>query len=161
MKLLPMLLLGATLCAAAEPVRIGTYNSRALALAFYRSETWAAVLKAKMAERDTLRKAGNTAKAEELEKWGQAQQDLAHRQVFGEAPIPNVLEAIRQSFPAVAQAARVSAIAPSLQYTGTGVEQVDVTLQIVETFKPDERTRKMVREFLDKLPPPVDAPHRH
>jgi hypothetical protein len=161
MKLLPMLLLGATLCTAAEPVRIGTYNSRALALAFYRSENWAAVLKAKMAERDALKKAGNTAKAEELEKWGQAQQDLAHRQVFGEAPIPNVLEAIRQSFPAVAKAARVSAIAPSLQYTGAGVEQVDVTLQIVETFNPDERTRKMVREFLEKLPPPVDAPHRH
>ena len=145
----------------AQPVKVGTYNSRAVALAFYRSELWGGVMRAKRAERDSAKQAGSVQKVKELEKWGEIQQDLAHKQVFGSAPITNVLGHLAPGFPEIARAAGVAVVASDVQYAGASVQVVDITMHIVEWLKPDARTRAMVEDFLKKNPPPTDAPHRH
>jgi hypothetical protein len=146
---------------AAEPVRIGVYNTRAVALGFYRSPAWQKELRAKMVELDAAKRAGNAKAVEELEKWGKAQQDLAHKQVFGESPITNVLERIAPVLARVSKESELAGIAAAVAYTAPGVSTIEVTMRIVEGLEPDEKTRTMVRQFLDNPPPAGEASHSH
>lgn len=141
--------------AEAEPrLRIGTFNTRAVALAYGRSaehleyvnERYAAGKKAEAEKR----KSELTAIKNEM-KEGQRLLDL---QVFSYAPIDNILEKMTPGLPEVAKAAGVDAIVTSAVYHAEDVEVVDVTPQMVEYFKPTEETRKMVQDVLKH--PPVD-----
>lgn len=152
------LLLG-SLTLDAQPFKVGTFDSRGVALAFYNSEYWAGVLKAKRAELESAKQAGNQGKVAELEKWGQGQQDLAHKQVFGSAPIPNVLEHLAPAFPEIAKAAGVAGIVSEVQYADSSVQKVDVTMNILDWLKSSERTRAMVKGL--KTVPPSEGPHQH
>ena len=154
-----VVLLG-TQASQAESPKIGTFHDRAVALAFYRSEFWSAELKSKVAERNREQKAGNHARVAELEAWGKAQQDLAHRQVFDGAPILNVLEHIRPSFSDIAKAAGVTAIVSDVHYVQNSQVRVDVTMHIVDWLKSSAQTRAMVRDVLGKGQTGAGA-HKH
>lgn len=147
--------------ANAQQLKVGVFNTRAVALAFYNSDHWAGVMKSKHAERAAAKAAGDTARIAELEKWGQDQQDLAHKQVFGDAPIPNVLDYLAPSLPAVAQGTGVSLITTGTPYAAPSIQKVDITLQLIEVLKPSARTRALVSSFLEKNPPPTNVPHAH
>jgi hypothetical protein len=152
------LLLG-SLTLNAQQFKVGTFDSRGVALAFYNSEYWAGVLKAKRAELESEKRAGNKEKVAELEKWGQGQQDLAHQQVFGSAPIPNVLEHLAPAFPEIAKAAAVPVIVSDVRYADSSVQKVDVTMHILDWLKSSDRTRAMVKSL--KNVPPSEGPHQH
>jgi hypothetical protein len=132
---------------AAQTIRVGTFHKQAIVVAFYRSPSWSDTLKQKMAELAAAKKAGDTTKAKELEAWGAAQQELAHRQLAGEAPISNILEALTPAFPAIAQKAEVAIIAPDLPYASAAVQTVDVTDLLLDWLKADDATRKIVRDL--------------
>ena len=146
---------------SAQPLKVGTFNSRAVALAFYRSDVWAGVMKAKHAERASAQQAGNKEKVAELEKWGGEQQELAHKQVFGSAPIPNILEYVLPGFPEIAKAAGVPLVVGDVYYANDSVQRVDVTMQIVDWLKSNEKTRAMVKDLLDKGGSLTNVPHKH
>ena len=144
------ILLGAGLIpmvCAAQTVRVGTFDKQAIVVAFYRSPIWADVLKAKMAEMETAKKANDVRKIEELNAWGGKQQELAHQQVTGDAPITNILEALAPAFPAIAEKAQVTMIVPDLPYANGTVQKVDVTDPLLEWLKADAATRKTVEDL--------------
>jgi hypothetical protein len=148
MKTLPILAAFAALSSsAAAQIRVGTFEKVSVVVAYYRSPAYAERLKSAHAERDAARTAGDSKKVEELEAWGGKQQELAHRQLAGEAPIDNVLEALAPALPGIAQAANVAAIAPDLPYANPMVQKVDVTGQILDYLKADEATRKIVQQM--------------
>ena len=154
------LLIG-TLTLQAETVRIGTFDQRAVALAFYRSDLWASTLRSKVAERNAAKQAGNTELVTSLEKWGKAQQELAHRQVFEGAPIPNVLEHLSPAFAEVAKDRHLAAIVSDLRYAAPSTQQVDLTDAIVDWLKSSSQTRAMVKTLRDKGPAAIGTPHGH
>lgn len=133
--------------AGAQAVRAGVFDKQALVVAFYRSPQWAVTLNAKVAERDAAKRSGDTAKTKELESWGQDHQDLSHRQLMGEAPIANILEALAPAFPEIARTAGVSLIAADLTYADSTVTKVDVTDAIMTYLKADERTLAIVHDL--------------
>jgi hypothetical protein len=145
----------------AQPPKVGTFNSRAVALAFYNSDHWSGIMKAKVAERNSAKQTGNQERVSELEKWGQAQQDLAHKQVFGSAPIPNVLEHLGAGFPEIAKAAGVGLIVSDVHYADPSVQKIDVTMHILDWLKSNDRVRGMVKDLLEKGPPSPDETHKH
>ena len=108
----------------AQPVRVGTFHTSSVVVAFYRSPLWAERLKEKKAESEAAKKAGDTKKVQELNDWGAGGQELAHRQLSGDAPIPNILEALAPAFPQIAQKAQVSIIVQDLPYAAASVETV-------------------------------------
>jgi hypothetical protein len=132
---------------AAQTIRVGTVNKLGLVVAYYRSPTWAATLSAKRAELAQAKAANDTKKAQELEAWGGAQQDLADRQLAGEAPITNILQALAPAFPEIAAKAHVSIIVADLPFTDKSVETVDVTGMVMDWLRSDEKTRAMVNEL--------------
>jgi hypothetical protein len=140
----------ATLGAAqtpAQPIRVGTFNQQSIVVAFYRSPLWADRLKEKRAEGAAAKKANDTKKVQDLNDWGGGSQELAHRQLAGEAPIANILEALAPAFPGIAQKSQVAMIVADLPYASASVETVDVTDQLLDWLKADEATRKIVRDL--------------
>lgn len=132
---------------AAQPVRIGTIHKPSVVVAWYNSQTWAETVRAKRAEQAAARGANDSARVDELEKWGRTHQELAHKQLAGDAPIDDILAALRPALPEVARKANVAAIVPDVEYAGPGVETVDVTGQILDVLGSSEKTRKVVQEL--------------
>ena len=87
----------------------------------------------------------DTKKAQELDAWGNAQQETAHQQLAGEAPITNILEALAPAWPEIAKKARVAMIVADLPYADSSVQSIDVTELLLDWLKADERTRTIVR----------------
>ncbi|MCW5962828.1 MAG: hypothetical protein KIT83_02225 [Bryobacterales bacterium] len=136
-----------TTVAAAQTIRVGVFDSKAAVIGFYRSPKWAATIKAKHAEMDAAKKANDTARIQALEAWGSGKQDMAHRQLAGEAPIANILEALAAGLPEIAQGAGVVLIVPDLPYADKSVQTVDVTERVLDFFEADLRTRALVKEM--------------
>ena len=131
----------------AGTVRVGTYHPPSLVLAWYRSPDHAKDLDALVTARDAALKAGDSVKVAECEKQGAALQDLAHRQLAGEAGIEDILARLAGDMPAIAKEASVIRIAAEGDVLGDRVEFVDVTDRLVERFHPDEATRKLLAEI--------------
>lgn len=136
--------------AAPAQTRVGIFDKPSVVVAYYRSPMWADVLRAKRAERDAASKSGDSKKVEELDAWGPAQQDLAHRQLAGEAPITNILEALQPAFAEIAKTAHLDRILTGPPPAGGHFETVDVTDQLIDWLKADERTRNIIRDLRGK-----------
>jgi hypothetical protein len=133
--------------ASAQAIRVGTFHKPSVVVAFYRSPQWAATIKAKTAELDAARKANDSKKVQDLEPWGTAHQELAHRQLAGEAPIANILEALSPGLPEIARRADVKLIAPDLAFADPAVQVVDVTDLLLDYLKADARTISIVHDL--------------
>jgi hypothetical protein len=134
-----------------EKIRIGTYNTRAVALVYLRSASNDEVAKLR-GEIEKAKAAGDEKRVQELMPQGERGQRRAHAQVFSNAPIDNILPKLRDSMPAVAKKANVAAIIPSADWYDPAVELVDVTDLLVEQFKPTAETRKIMAELSKNQP---------
>ena len=141
------------LATPAQNLRVGTFHQPSIVVAYYRSPQWAAVLNSKLAEREQAKKANDAKKVEELETWGKAHQEMSHRQLAGEAPITNILEALQPAFPEIAKSVHVAAIAADLPYVDGTVEKVDITDALLDWLKADDRTRSIVRDIRGRKAP--------
>jgi Skp family chaperone for outer membrane proteins len=144
----------------AEPpatLRIGTFDSRFVALAYYRSEPGMQAVRDLPAQMKAAREAKDEEKIKELEAKGPALQNLMHQQVFGNLSIPNVLKTVSTSLPEIAQKAGVSLLVSKweVQYSAPGIEMVDLTAQIVDLFHVDDATRKMIDQGMKDAGEPV------
>ena len=126
-----------------KPVRVGTFDSRALAVAYTPSAHFKAWL-AEVRERND-------------EKAGLARQALMHKQGFSTMPVDDILAVIADDLPGVAEKAGVDVIVSKwrIAYMRDDVEFVDVTDLLVQLFEPDERVLKTVKEMKDVAPLPL------
>lgn len=142
---------------AAGALRIGTYDSRAIAIAYGRSGIHSRRLDEMIATKKKAVDEGNAKLAAEMDAAGAAQQVRLHLQAFSNAPVDDALDAVRDRLVGVAQAARVSAIVSTADYRGADVELVDLTEPIVALFDPDTRTLAMARDCRRQKPMPIEV----
>ena len=135
-------------------LRVGTFDSRAIAIAYVNTDDFKQALKKLKDEHKKAKAAGDEKKAKELEAKGEAQQQLLHTQGFSTASVGEYLERVKDKIPAVAKEAGVDVIVSKwdLVYQSPDADFVDVTVQLVKLFNPDERTLK-IGEELKKTPP--------
>ena len=156
---LGLALAGPVVSAAPAPaaVRIGTFDSRAVALAYYRSPDVMKELMGMRAEMQKAKEAGDQKKVEELQARGPAMQMLMHQQGFSNGSIGNIMPSIADRLPGIAKAAGVVAIVSSweLCHSAPGVELVDVTPQLVALFAPDAQTTKILDSMKGQKPIPL------
>jgi len=138
--------------------RIGTYDSRAIAIAYAASDF--NPVGAKMKEYEAARQAGDDAKVRELDAWGQKHQRQLHRQGFGRVPVADLLEHVKDRLPELAARLGVEAIVFECTYIGPNVETVDVTLELVKLYSPSEKTMKTAREVMKHDPVDLDEIER-
>jgi len=175
-RIAPIVLLGVAVLAgtgAGEPaetsdapaVRIGIYDSRAIAVAAAGSEYYTQHIKPL---EDAFRKAkaeGNKDRIAELEPKVWARRKQTHRQGFGIAPVDDILEYIKDDLPKIAKEAGVGPIVSKWDKTTlskyTSAEQVDVTMRLVRAFKPREKSLKWAIEIQKKAPVPPKELEEH
>ena len=142
-----------------EALRIGTFDSRAVALAYYNSpDGMARMLPEWKQEMLEAEEAGDSARMEELELVAKSFQHLKHQQVFSTGSICNVLREIEADLPAIADETGVSVIVSrwELPYSAPDLPLIDVTERIVELFDVDEESASHVAQMADVEPVPLE-----
>lgn len=144
--------------AAEATAKIGTFDSRVIALAYFRSADYQLVLsefhknyqKAKAEQNDSL--------IQVMEKEGPWTQIRMHLQVFSNAGTANIMSRVAHELPKIAREAGVVMIVSKweMPYCDATVETVDVTMAIAKLFKPDEQTLKIIGQMKGQDPIPFD-----
>lgn len=132
------------------PLRIGTYDTRAIAVAYAPSDY--NPVGEKMAEHAAAKAAGDDERIAELEAWGAEHQRQLHRQAFARVPVTDLLAHVADRLPEVADRRGLAAIVADTDWVATGVERIDVTMDLVALYDPSERTVNMVEDLVDKDP---------
>lgn len=144
----------------AQVLRVGTYDTRAIAIAHASSDHNPVALK--MREMKAAQAAGDKQKVRELEAWGQKHQEHLHYMGFSRFPVDELLAPVQGEVSGLAQRLDLDLIAPFVDYRAGGVEIVDITGDLVAIYKPSDRTLESIRE-LGKHPPlpPEEVRHGH
>ena len=140
-------------------LRIGTFDSRAVALAYYRSPEGLDRMKPEWdRELREAEAAGDSARVAELKLFMPSFQHLLHQQVFSTGSICNVLREIEDELPVIAAEAGVDLIVSQWEvpYRASHVEVTDVTSDIVALFVVDEETASFVAQIADVEPVPLE-----
>lgn len=158
LAILVLLLLAIGAGATQQPakVRFGTYDARAVAVAYARSSACAESLKALQARLDQAVAKNEKGAKERIARAADRRQWLAHRQAFGRASVDDAMRAVNDKLPGIARQAGVEAIVYAPDFVSEQVELVDCTAEIVALFNPDERTRKMAMSTQKVKPLDVD-----
>ena len=93
-----------------------------------------------------MKAANDTARAKQLEKYGGESQDLAMKQMFGDAPIDNILAVLQPEFKELSSRMKLSAIVDASAADPNAVT-VDVTSLLMDWLKASSETRKMAEEM--------------
>ena len=144
-------------------VRVGTFDSRAVALAYYRSDEFRSQMAGLKAEYEKAKAAGDEKRIQELDAEGPAQQELAHKQGFSTWPVDDILKKIEERIPGIAQQAGVDLIVSKwdLVYERSDAEFVDVTDLMVQPFAPDEKTLEIIQQLKTRKPVPLAQLESH
>ena len=144
-------------------LRVGTFDSRALAMAYYRTAEFVQYMQELRAEHEKAKAAGDEKRVKELEVKGSAQQELIHKQGFSTWPVDNILEKIKGKIPEIAKQADVNVIVCKwdIVYQQNGVEFIDVTDLMVNPFNPDEATLKIIKDIQKLDPVPLEELKNH
>jgi hypothetical protein len=144
----------------AAPVRVGIYDSRAVAYAQFWSESFQSKLKEQTAAARAAKQSGDTARFKELDATLRQMQDQLHRQVFSTAPADEALAALKGQIPEIEKQAGVIALVSKWDEAALkkypNAEQVDVTGQLAREFKPTEKQLKMIADLQKQKPLPLE-----
>lgn len=145
----------------APETRIGTYDSRAVAVAFAGSELFANWLNDLKTEYAQAKADGDTARAARLEAEGAERQKRIHRQAFSTASVDDILKEIRDELPAIRAEAGVAALVSKWDTdtlrAWTNARHVDVTTALIDALAPTDRQRKYAIEIQKKDPLPLET----
>ncbi len=142
----------------AKPLRIGVFDSRAVALAYGNSDEFQRIIQGLRADYETAKAANNDSRAKELETEGQWSQVRLHQQTFSTGPVAGILARVKDKLPAIAAQAGVSLIVSKweVQFSNPAVETVDVTLPMVKLFNPSDRVLAWVAQMKTQDPIPFE-----
>lgn len=140
-------------------VRVGTYDSRLVAVAYTASEGFQKRLVAMQAEVQAAMSKGDQERVQVLQRNGRALQERVHKQGFSTWPIHDILKLVDKKLPLIAREAKVGLIVSKwdLAYRHANTEAVDVTPQLVELFNPNEKTRNILKSLATKEPVPLES----
>lgn len=160
MLLVPGLVLCACGTAQSAKVRIGVYDSRAVAIAWVGTKPFNEWMGSLQAEWQKAKDAGDQKRVEELEVEAEARQQLMHMQAFSTAPVDDILAYIEDSLPEIKQNAGVTMLISKWDEESLAkypsAELVDVTMMLVDAFQPSEGQRKSAIEIQESEPIPLE-----
>jgi hypothetical protein len=144
----------------AKKIRVGVYDNRAIAIAYFGSEH--NVFLKKRAEHHEALAAGDSARAEELTVWVERFQRQIHFQGFCRVPVDDLLLVVKDKLAGVAKSAGVDLIGWYPDFAGAEVEVVDITDELVALFNTSEEKLKQIRNLKDVEPTALaDIEHDH
>ena len=139
-------------------LRLGVYDSRAVAVAYANSREHSEAMKPELADYEKAKAAKNDKRVKEIDARMKLKQRRAHEQAFSTGSVAATLAKVKDALPAVAKEAGVQAIVSKweLNYQSPGVEVVDVTDRIVALFHVSDRGLKWTKDIQTKPPLPIE-----
>lgn len=139
-------------------VRIGTFDSRCVAVAYGRSAGFMEYLNGLRSELAKAREEGNEARVKEIERLGPTSQVIMHQQVFSTGSVRNIMDKIKEKLPTIAQKKNLRLVVSKWEffYHDDAIEMVDITDDLVSLFEPDAQTLKLVEEVKGDDPVPME-----
>ena len=154
------LLTGATVPAQAQTnkLRLGVYDSRAVAVAYANSTEFRDSLKAVQADYQKAKAAKDETRIKTIEGRMKLQQRRLHEQGFSTGSVANIMATIKDSLPAMAKKAGVDLIVSKweVSYQSPGVKVVDVTGDLVALFHVSEKGLGWVKGIPNHAPLPIE-----
>lgn len=134
---------------SATKILVGTFDSRAIAVAYARSENFMQYIKGLKTELEKAKTEGNEKRVKELETLGPALQETLHKQGFSTWPVDDILKQIKDRIPDIARQAGVDVIVSKwdIVFQQSGIEFIDVTDFMVMPFNPTKETLQTIEEF--------------
>jgi hypothetical protein len=120
----------------ARAERIGTYDPRAIAIAWAHSDQFRALLSEKRSAMKAAQASHDEQAQQDLRNWGRLSRIRLHLQAFSGAPVDDILDHVRNQLPLVAADEGVQIIVSNPDFAGPDIEQVDVRDRLVELFHP-------------------------
>lgn len=144
MSLFAAVFLSHSILSVAQSDRVGTFDRQAIVVAYYSSPLWKATLKEKQQAMDEAKRAHDSLKIEALNAWGAESQELAEKQVAGEAPITNIIEALQPAFQEIERTDNLSSVVPAPS-PDPKLQTIDVTGKLLDWLKASDSTRKIIQ----------------
>lgn len=158
MALVCGMIIGSERTVAQNIKKIGTFDSRAIAVAYYNSKDFRTSMSAVMSEMDSISKNGDKKAVAKIERDKTLRQAMMHEQGFGTGSVSSIVDLVKDKIKAIAEKENLSTVVSKweLVYSGGEIELVDITEQLVALFGSDERMKQMTKE-LQKTEPVKDA----
>lgn len=139
-------------------MRIGIFDSRCLALVYRRSVEFMKLSDSIDAVYSKAKEEGNQEKIKEIEQFKPTVQVLLHQQVFSNGSIINIVDKIKEKFPAIAKENNVRMILSKWEviFADEAIEFIDITDQLTTLFNPDEATKKIIENIKAMEPIPIE-----
>jgi len=141
-----------------KKLRIGTFDSRVITIAYTRSEAFSNRMSEMQKEGEAdLQGSDSTRKVEAAYKMITFQYRL-HQQGFCTGSVSSIIEIIKEKLPEVAKDAGVIAILSKweLSYEDPSIEIVDLTMPIANLFNPKGDFEKIAQEMGNEAPVPLE-----
>jgi len=144
--------------------RVGIYDSRVVAYAYFWSAPQQQTLKKRMAAARAAKAAGDQATYAAIAREMKDLQSRSHLQVFSTAPADDAMAALRERLPQLAAQAGVAEFVS--KWDGAALQKfpvdarVDVTDLLVLEFKLPEQPMKMLESIKRAIPVPLDEARR-
>jgi hypothetical protein len=153
-------LAGATALAQSteKSLRIGVYDSRAVAVAYGNSAEFRKSLEGVTADHKKAKAAKDDKRVKEIETRMKAQQRRAHEQGFSTGSVASILAKIKDSLPAVAKKAGVDVIVSKweVNYQSPEIKVVDVTDDLVALFHVSAKGLEWAKGIRSQPPLPIE-----
>ena len=139
-------------------LRIGVYDSRAVAVAWGNSTEFQKSLDAVTADYKQAKEAKDDKRVKEIETQMKAKQRRAHEQGFSTGSVAPIMAGIKDSLPAVAKKAGVDVIVSKweVNYQSPGIKLVDVTDDLVSLFHVSTKGLEWAKGVKSHAPVPIE-----
>jgi len=143
---------------AQNKLRVGVYDSRAIAVACMNSAMYKNPVYALAPKMEAAKKANDKNTISDLEREATFRQAFSHEQGFGTGSVIQFSELIKKELADIAKKEKLDLIVSKweLVFTGSNVMLVDITDKAVLAFKPTDRVKQIVEE-IKKTPPIKEA----
>ena len=141
-----------------QKLRIGIYDSRLVALAYYNSKDYEKVIANFNSSYSAAEKAGDSAAIRKLLNKGPVMQRIMNDRIFGKGSVNLILDDYKKRMEAIGKVNKVSLIVSKweLPYKMADVETIDLTYQIMAIWNPGEQVIKWAKNG-EKEQPIKDA----
>lgn len=139
---------------AQQNIRIGTFDSRVVALIIFRSPETMEMMKDLHTRRSAADENKDTKEVARLEREGQLRQAMMHELVFGNGSVNDMIDLLKQPVAEIAKKEHLAAVVSKweLYFQSPDIEYVDITMQLAESLKVDAKTKKMIPEVMLQEP---------
>src|ERR1035441_219870 len=139
-------------------LRIGVYDSRAIAVAYGNSAEFRKSVDAVKADYQKAKEAKDDKRVKEIETQMKAKQRRLHEQGFSTGSVATIMASIKDSLPEVAKKAGVDVIVSKweVNYQAPGIKGGDVPDDLVALFHVSEKGLEWIKGVKTHAPVPIE-----